>query len=473
MAVTAHTALRAATVLTLLRLVPGYGQPLPHHLAMLAEAPPVPAPKTWTDDIANRVSAMFAARARRDVLEDDVGLVDRYFDDARLRAPAELSAKARSVLMSSAAEYCGAIGRASRGARFGREALLFADHAPARYRALSTCALNFAVNGEYLAGAGAAAEAHQLFEDNGWEPADTSFLLLQAHMLMSAARMDATGLAEAADMHDMLRPDDSSWVFAAHTARVMRDLLNGDRAAADAASTQLLRGDLTGTLRMTRFFLFCLRADVLAAQHRFTEGLEALVSVVSPDGHAICFAMQRSACLLQLARERELLADTAPCLSHDDHCLRTLVPLLVRRAIAFQRIGEGRRAHQSMESALMLIDQTGNSTNPFIAMPVDETLSLIEGVVGAHPRLSPLVAPISAALERVGLPSRGGAVARLSLTERGVAEALRGSKTLREIAAERGVSLNTVKTQARRVYRKLGVSGREGVAGLLPRDGEA
>lgn len=474
MSVSGRTALHAAIVTTALRLVPGHGPPHARHLAVAAAAPPVPTPQMWTDDIARRVSVMFAARARRDALEHDVGLVDYYFDDARLRASAALTPTARSLLMSSASEYCCAIGRADRGARFGRDALLFADDAPTRYRALSACALSFAVNGEYVSGARAAAEADQLFTENGWDLADTAFLLLQARILMSAARMDTVGLDEAARLHVALQPEDRSWVFAARTARVMRDLLNGDHSAADIASTQLMSEDHAGTLRMTRLFLYCVRADVLAAQHRFTEGLDALASAVSPDGHAICFAMQRSACLLQLGRERELLADTAACVLHeDDHCLRTLVPLLVRRAIAFQRTGDARRAHQSMESALLLIARTGDATNPFIAMPVDETLRLVDGAVESHPSLASLVEPISAALTRVGLPSRGGAAAKaqqqqqLSQAELGLAEALRGPKTLRDIATDRGVSLNTVKTQAGRVYRKLGVTGRDGVAKAL------
>ncbi len=58
-------------------------------------------------------------------------------------------------------------------------------------------------------------------------------------------------------------------------------------------------------------------------------------------------------------------------------------------------------------------------------------------------------------------PSRGASLAD-SLTEREVAvlRLLRGTLSLREIGQELYVSPNTIKTHARAIYRKLGVSTR-------------
>lgn len=468
-----RVALRAATVTTGLRLLPGHGAALARHLTLLADSPAPPPPPVWTDADAREVSVRLAARARCDVLSDGSDLVDRYFDDARLRTATLLSAAARSHLFSSAAEYSCAIGLPGRAARFAGEAVLFAETEAVKYRALSASALGLALNGEYLAAEDAMAHARALFAANAWSVEDTAYLLLLASTLMASARMDATALGAIANEYDAAHPDDPFWSYAARATGVMRDLLRGDHEAAAVASAELLREGHPGSQRMIRDFLVCIRADVLAAQQRFEQGLDELASAVSPPGHAICFEMQRSACLLQLGRERELLAETAACAGDDDHCLRTLTPLLVRRALAFQRVGESRRAHQSMESALLLIARTGNSLTPFLLLPRDETATLIEGVVRDHPELAPAVPPILVALQRVGaVPAPRAALddaPRLTRTERALLEALRGSDTLRQIASDRGVSLNTVKTQARAVYRKLGATGR---ADLVARYGD-
>jgi LuxR family maltose regulon positive regulatory protein len=49
----------------------------------------------------------------------------------------------------------------------------------------------------------------------------------------------------------------------------------------------------------------------------------------------------------------------------------------------------------------------------------------------------------------------------LTAHELGVLALLPSALTLREIAGRRYVSLNTVKSQTRAIYRKLGVSGRD------------
>ncbi len=56
--------------------------------------------------------------------------------------------------------------------------------------------------------------------------------------------------------------------------------------------------------------------------------------------------------------------------------------------------------------------------------------------------------------------TRGGVLDELSERERDVFEQLRTSRTMAEIADELGVSINTVKTHQRAVYRKLGVASR-------------
>jgi DNA-binding CsgD family transcriptional regulator len=52
------------------------------------------------------------------------------------------------------------------------------------------------------------------------------------------------------------------------------------------------------------------------------------------------------------------------------------------------------------------------------------------------------------------------AVSKLSHAEADVAQQLCEGRTLAQIAARRGVSVNTIKTQVRQVFRKLDVNSR-------------
>jgi DNA-binding NarL/FixJ family response regulator len=61
-----------------------------------------------------------------------------------------------------------------------------------------------------------------------------------------------------------------------------------------------------------------------------------------------------------------------------------------------------------------------------------------------------------------GWPRAQGLANPLTEREVTVLQQLRSALPLREIAADLGLSVNTIKTQVRSVYRKLGVSGRPG-----------
>ncbi|MGC8006316.1 hypothetical protein ACP3V7_24575, partial [Salmonella enterica] len=80
--------------------------------------------------------------------------------------------------------------------------------------------------------------------------------------------------------------------------------------------------------------------DMLITHGEYDEALAVLSNAVTHPGHAICFPMQRASALLQMGREREVIETTNACVAlHDEHCLRTLTPLLTRRAVAFLRLG--------------------------------------------------------------------------------------------------------------------------------------
>lgn len=469
----ARAALRAAATTTALRLSPGYGVPCARHLALLAETELPEAPALWTDATALSLAALLAARARRDALADGAAPISRYFDEMRLTRPASLSSSARAQLYAAVGEYCSAVGWPQMGARFGAEALLFADTDATRYRALSVRALGHALNGEYNSAQKTHAEAEALFEARGWDDQERSYLLLLAEALNAAARLDADRLREAAATMRRTQPEDLYAEYSARSLEVMAKMFRGELGASRAEAVHLLHSSRRrSSHRMMRFFLVSVLSDILVAQGEYREAITVLEPFGTPEGHGICFPMQRSAALLRLGRERELLLETDACVaSETDHCLRTLTPLLIRRALALNRLGFTRRAHQSMQAALHLIARTGSSATPFLMLPHGETRTLVDAVAAADPELTDVLPYLHAALARVATPDAEArspvSAARLTPTENATAELLLRSLSLSDIARERGVSLNTVKTQVRSIYQKLGVSGRAEAVEML------
>ncbi|WP_307448421.1 MULTISPECIES: helix-turn-helix transcriptional regulator [Microbacterium] len=463
----ARTALRAAGTTTALRLSPGHGVPSARHLALLSEAELPEAPAVWTDTTALTLAALLAARARRDALADGASVVTRYFDDVRLTRPASLSSSVRSQLYASVGEYYNALGSPQMGARFGAEALLFADSDATRYRALTVQALGHALNGEYISAETARAEASELFEARRWDDAETAYLVVLADALIASARLDVGRLLEAAGTMRRVQPEDPYWGYSARAIEVMAMMFRRDLGAGRAEARRLLHGSRRlSSHRVMRYFLVSVLSDILVAQGESREALSVLEPYETPEGHGICFSMQRTAALLRLGRERELLLETEGCVaSETDHCLRTLTPLLVRRAVALQRLGFTRRARQSMEAALHLIVRTGSSATPFLMLPFEETRALMDAVAAEDPELADIMPYLRAALAQVATPDTQArqpvtATVRLTRTELATADLLLGSLSLVEIARKRGVSLNTVKSQVRSIYQKLGVTGR-------------
>ena len=170
-----------------------------------------------------------------------------------------------------------------------------------------------------------------------------------------------------------------------------------------------------------------------------------------------------------MGRDREVIESTNGCVAlHDEHCLRTLTPLLTRRAVAFLRLGSEKRAVQSMESAILLIQRTGGSITPFLMIPLADTDRLLDLVAAHNADLTPTIAMIRRMLPGIAARSTASDVlAALTNTERELAHLLTSSLGLPEIARTRNVSVNTVKSQVRSIYAKLGVSSREDAVEVL------
>lgn len=469
----ARHALRAAIVMTAARLAPGNGTPSLRHLALIAESHPISPPATWTDATALTLATQFAARGLQDVLSLGPELVGEYFDGVQLRRPASLSAGVRAQLYACVAEYCNGLGWTHVAARFGVEAQLFADSPGLLYRALTVSAVAESMNGEFAAADDAIRRAQELFVSQGWPPTERACAHFMAELVVASSRADEDHLRQISRQMTAARPDDPYWGFAADLAEVMARGFGRDFTGALALSAELLFGARRySSFRTCRYYLVCLRADMLVARGEYEQALALLEGYESPPGHGVCFASQRSASLLHLGREQEVIAATEECAANEaDHNLRTLVPLLARRALAFQRVGDARRAARTMESVLLLTGRTGRSLLPFVMLPLDEVSAVLDATAASRPALRSAVDEIVAALPRVTAPApetpASPTFARLTTAERDLTEMLPTPLSLAAIAAVRGVSVNTVKSQARSIYVKLGVRSRIEAMDLL------
>jgi len=181
----------------------------------------------------------------------------------------------------------------------------------------------------------------------------------------------------------------------------------------------------------------------------------------SPPTHSVCFELIRATIHIQLGEPREALRATEPCV-HDcpDHSLRTLPSVLLRRAVASEMLGHSDTADQEFSRSSHLAAGL-SGTAPALGLPLDILERLLLRLVANEPEFGREV------LKRLppdgrypDVPTSSVEAVRLTARERVLAEWLISGLTLTEIADELHVSINTLKTQSRSLYRKLEVSSR-------------
>lgn len=141
----------------------------------------------------------------------------------------------------------------------------------------------------------------------------------------------------------------------------------------------------------------------------------------------------------------------------------TLAPLLGHLAdhLAQAQLGTPAAAGMALDAALDLARPIG-MMRPFYDAGPDIRDSLIQrqGSLGRHEEFVDTLLTRWAAMDAPPEPA-SGTFPLLSPTELAVLRALPSRLTLDQIARQRGVGVNTVKTQVRSIYRKLAVSDRQ------------
>ncbi|MGB3731983.1 LuxR C-terminal-related transcriptional regulator [Microbacterium sp.] len=193
-----------------------------------------------------------------------------------------------------------------------------------------------------------------------------------------------------------------------------------------------------------------LRVRLLLSMGRYAEARSALAD--APHARSQRWSSTR-AHLELLAGEPERASVIALAALNAAPSPREHLALLVLAATATQRVGDDAQAAAHRNAAVVLAQQHGLLL-PFATVPHDEALA----VASSAPEL------VAALRELRCYPS--GASPSVSLTPREsvVLNHLLEGMTVAETAQSLSVSKNTVKTQVRSVYRKLGVDNRSDAA---------
>lgn len=190
--------------------------------------------------------------------------------------------------------------------------------------------------------------------------------------------------------------------------------------------------------------------------------------------HVVCVEGARAVAHLGLGEPRAALRATEACLrSGPRHSRRTFPGMLLVRAVAHTRLGDAQAASLAVDEAVAIAQQVGEGT---VLAPVgvasEELCDLLERCADDRPHLADTARTLASRWRRLPqLPEAAPAMPPLTRREHAVAWALRDHATVAGIATAFTVSTNTVKTQLRRLYAKIGVAGKQDALDRLEASG--
>ncbi|MCS5715759.1 LuxR C-terminal-related transcriptional regulator [Herbiconiux sp. CPCC 205716] len=435
-----------------------------------------PAPRVWSERSVTILTGVLLALARAGRLDEAQRLIRTHLNGTTLRRPSRASEQAGVALLSAAAEVFAAAGWPRQATLFARRALSYAERAalrPAEFRARALLALARALNGEYSAAEESVAACGSLRQAGGWAPSTAWYPLLLAEILIASARFDVPRLDGIAAELRTIATDDPTWAVTATATEGMSLLLQRDLNRGLPLILAVINGSDSGsTFSMVQGFALGIYADLLLSRGDARRTLTVLQGHPSPAGHALCFDMQRAAAHLLLGQNREALTASDECLALGvEHCLRTIPPLLFRRAIAHLRLGHDLEADDHFEEAFHLVGASGSGT-PLLTLPAGELRMLLGRLVERRPELGAEAASFDRLIDRVPVVDQTRFhLPDLTRQEERLAKHLRSGDGYAVLAEKFFVSPNTVKTQARSLYAKLNVSSRGDAVTVLERAG--
>ena len=199
--------------------------------------------------------------------------------------------------------------------------------------------------------------------------------------------------------------------------------------------------------------------EVMTSRHEFAAALGLLRTVEADPEHAVCPASWEARVLLETGDFRRAIELVEPCVRPGrPHAARTLAYALTVQAAALAGVRDLATADAAFQRALSLASVTGLRRH-LVGLPAPLLSLLLTRAAAAdlpassHAVVLDIVAMLPAAA-REPQPV-------LSARERIVLEHLAAGEPLQRVAWLLSVSPNTVKAQARSIYRKLGVDSRD------------
>ncbi|WP_448808672.1 response regulator transcription factor [Agromyces bauzanensis] len=202
------------------------------------------------------------------------------------------------------------------------------------------------------------------------------------------------------------------------------------------------------------------RIALLVRHHEAVAARAEIARIVPDETHTQCPAIWSARLALDAGEPARAITLLEPCLAMGDaHSPRTATLAMLVAAAAHAMVGDHTTADALFGQALALAAPTG-SVRPFGVLPHPQLTAL---VARAARRTQPRTVRVLLDAIVARFPS-GEDVAphTLSPRERLVLSRLAAGETQQRISFELSVSPNTIKTQVRSIYRKLGVTTREG-----------
>lgn len=284
---------------------------------------------------------------------------------------------------------------------------------------------------------------------------DVGRQVAEAILLTNAADADA-----ALAVLDRIRPADDPgelWPFLLWARGVATLIARPPAAAVESFAADLVRYRRRDTSAYACGVLGALHANLLLAAGHARQAQSALADL--PDTDSVAVARARAAlgrAELSTARhEAEAVAWSAQAVPVDR--LQALTVL----ALAASRSEENETAIDAVSRAAAVAEAHGLAW-PWALAPRRELCALLEASAAHRPGV---LARMPERFTQVAAP------ARLTARETSVLHALQYTASLNEIARTQHVSLNTVRSQLRSVYRKLGARSRAQALSTAARNG--
>lgn len=342
-----------------------------------------------------------------------------------------------------------------------------------QFRAQGILSAALAMSGDIRQATEAADAALQLGVPHGWTTHHSAGPLLLADVLIRARQADAAGIEQTcATLGRLFRNDPVYCSVTRYCNAVLQGIRQEYRQLVANARLMALSADAG----LCPPYLRDLAAAMESIGHVHLGDPGAALTLLdgrtSPPEHSVCFELLRATAYLQLGESRRAIDATEGCArGHREHSIVTLVSVLLRRALAYEALGLPDAADAEYSNANHLAHESG-LLSATLGLPVAALQVLFDRMAINEPVFA---AQVSAALpqsyECPNRPDLSFEPPRLTQREAVLAGWLVTDLSLREIAAELHVSINTVKSQVGSLYRKLDVSSRDDATYQLRRTG--